>query len=102
MLFFQGIKAVHAACQWLELGQLYIVFLEKWGTNTNGYRPLDFQEHIVNNMTYELLEQTCHLKSIPPLNSFRNDCPNVSITKFCPCKFLQCEFCLKIIFAVFA
>ncbi|CAF0920955.1 unnamed protein product [Rotaria sordida] len=79
-----GIKFGHTACQWLEPGQRYIVFLEKWGININSYRPLDFQELIVDNMTYELLEKTCHLTRISPLHSTINKCPNVSISEYCP------------------
>ncbi|CAF2432696.1 unnamed protein product [Rotaria sp. Silwood2] len=79
-----GIKMGHTACQWLEPGEHFIVFLEKWGTNINSYRPLDFQEVIVDNMTYELLEKTCHLTRIAPLYSTINNCPNVSISEYCP------------------
>jgi len=79
-----GIKAGHLACQSLEPGYFYVVFLEKWGTNINSYRPIDFQERIVNNMTYELLEKTCHLTHIRPLHSTTNNCPIVSLTKYCP------------------
>ncbi|CAF0903059.1 unnamed protein product [Rotaria sp. Silwood1] len=79
-----GIKVGHTACQWLEPGERYIVFVEKWGTSMNSYRPLDFQEVMVDNMTYELLEKTCHLTRISPLHSKINKCPNVSISEYCP------------------
>ncbi|CAF0885993.1 unnamed protein product [Adineta steineri] len=79
-----GIKAGHMACQWLDPGQYYVVFLEKWGTNPNEYRPLDFQEHIGDNTTYELLTKTCHLTKNLPLHSTTNNCPNVSFSGFCP------------------
>jgi hypothetical protein len=52
----------------------------------SAYCPLDFQERVVDNMTYELLEKTCGLTRIPPLHSASNTCPNVSITEFCPSK----------------
>lgn len=84
LCFSSGIKAGHTACQWLEPGQLYIVFLEKWGVNADGYRPLDFQERLVDPMTYELLEKTCHLKRQAPLHSTKNQCPNVSRADACP------------------
>ncbi len=45
---------------------------------------MDFQERLVDDITSELLEKTCHLTRIPPLNSISNNCPNVSITEFCP------------------
>jgi len=79
-----GIKSGHTACQWLDPGHLYVVFLEQWRTNMNGYRPLDFQEQLVDNMTYELLAKTCHLTHISPLHSTTNKCPNVSMIQYCP------------------
>lgn len=85
-LLLLGIKAGHTACQWLEPGNFYVVFLEKWGMDSNGYRPLDFQERMVDNMTYELLEKTCHLIRLPPLHSTTDNCPNVSMTEACPRK----------------
>ncbi|CAF4440054.1 unnamed protein product, partial [Rotaria magnacalcarata] len=79
-----GIKVDHTACQSLEQGSYYIVFLEKWGTNTNSYRPVDFHEVMFDNMTNELLEKTCHLTRISPLNSTINVCPNVATHEYCP------------------
>ena len=73
MLFIKGIKTGHTACQWLDPGEIYVVFLEKWGMNINGYCPLDFQERLVDNITYELLEKTCHLTRIPPLHSISDN-----------------------------
>ena len=81
----------HAACQRLEPGQLSIVFLEKWGTNSNGSRPVDFSERPVDPLTYELLEKTCHLKRQAPLRSTRNSCPKVSRADACPRKNEQLE-----------
>ena len=74
------------ACHSLEPGAFYIVFLEKWGMASNGYRPLDYQERLVENMTYELLEKTCHLMRLPPLHASRDNCPNVSMNEYCPRK----------------
>ncbi len=86
---FLGIKAGRTACQWLDPGHSYVVFLEKWGTNVNGYRTLDFQEHIGNNMTYELLAKTCRLTRILPLHAIGNKCPqNISMVEYCPRKFM--------------
>ncbi|CAF1365169.1 unnamed protein product [Rotaria sordida] len=79
-----GIKTGLIACQYLDPGKFYVVFLEKCTSNMNIYCPLDFQERIVDDLTLELLERTCHLKRISPLNSISNKCPNVSIDKFCP------------------
>ncbi|CAF1360086.1 unnamed protein product [Adineta steineri] len=79
-----GIKMNRSACQWLDPGKFYVVFLEKCESNMNVYCPLDFQERIVDDMTYELLEKTCHLTRIPSLHSTSNNCPNVSMTEFCP------------------
>jgi hypothetical protein len=76
------------ACQWLDPGHFYIVFLEKWGTNINSYRPLDFQESLMDNITYDLLAKTCHLTRIPPLHSTNNNCPNVSMINYCPRRFI--------------
>jgi hypothetical protein len=75
------------ACQWLDTGHLYTVFLERWGMNMNSYRPVDFQESLMDNVTYDLLAKTCHLKRIQPLNSMNNNCPNVSMMKYCPRRF---------------
>lgn len=80
---FQGIQTGRIACQWLDPGRFYVVFLEKCGMNTT-YCTLDFQERLVDDITYELLEKTCYLTRIPPLHSISNNCPNVSITEFCP------------------
>lgn len=79
-----GIKAGHMACHSLEPGAFYIVFLEKWGMSSNGYRPLDYHERLVDNMTYELLEKTCHLMRLSPLHASRDNCPNVSLNEYCP------------------
>jgi hypothetical protein len=96
LLFIKGVKAGHTACQWLEPGRNYVVFLEKWGMNINGYRPLDFQELVADNITYELLEKTCHLIRIPPLYSTIDRCPqNVSMKEFCPRKLIQLKFFFK-------
>jgi hypothetical protein len=57
--------------------------------NANGYRPLDFQERFLDNLTYELLAKTCHLTRTPPLHSITNNCPNVSWHKYCPRKFIR-------------
>ncbi len=84
--FFLGIKTGRTACQWLDPGRFYVVFLEKFGLNQNTYCPLDFQERLVDDITYELLEKTCHLTRIPPIHSISNKCPNVSMTEFCPSK----------------
>ncbi|CAF4686048.1 unnamed protein product, partial [Rotaria sp. Silwood2] len=78
------IKEGRIACQRLDPGKFYVVFLEKCATNMNIYCSLDFQERLVGDLTLELLERTCHLKRIPPLNSSSNKCPNVSIAKYCP------------------
>ena len=78
-----GIKAERAACQWLDPGNVYVVFLEKCPTNSTRYCPLDYQERVVDDMTLELLQRTCHLTSVPPLHSTANHCPNVSMTEFC-------------------
>ncbi|CAF4662518.1 unnamed protein product, partial [Rotaria sp. Silwood2] len=79
-----GIKEGRIACQRLDPGKFYVVFLEKCATNMNIYCSLDFQERLVDDLTLELLKRTCHLKRIPPLNSSSNKCPNVSIAKYCP------------------
>jgi len=80
-----GIRMGHTACQWLDPGKFYVVFIEKWGLTDTDYRPLDYQELIVDDMTYELLAKTCHLSHIAPLHgSSTNKCPNVSLTEFCP------------------
>lgn len=84
LIVFVGIKSGRTACQWLDPGRFYIVFLEKCGLNTTAYCTLDFQERLVDDMTYELLEKTCRLTRLPPLNSITNHCPNVSMTEFCP------------------
>jgi hypothetical protein len=47
---------------------------------------MDFQERLVDDITYELLEKTCYLTRIPPLNSIENTCPNVSMAEFCRSK----------------
>lgn len=44
---------------------------------------MDFQERLVDDITLELLEKTCHLTSVSPLNAKINHCPNVSMTEFC-------------------
>jgi hypothetical protein len=85
-LFFLGIKADRTACQWLDPGKFYVVFLEKCQFNESIYCALDFQERLVDDITYELLERTCYLTRIPPLNSISDNCPNVSMTEFCPSK----------------
>lgn len=94
----QGIKSGHTACQWLDPGHFYVIFLEKWGTTVNSYRPLDFPELLMDNKTEDLLAKTCHLSRIPPLHSSINHCPNVSMLKHCPRKFCSCStrliFCL--------
>ncbi|UJR26806.1 hypothetical protein I4U23_008119 [Adineta vaga] len=79
-----GIKSGHTACQWLDRGYLYVVFLEKWGIHANGYRPLDFQERLVDDITNELLAKTCGLTKTPPLYSATDRCPEVSNRTFCP------------------
>ncbi|CAF1444755.1 unnamed protein product [Rotaria sp. Silwood1] len=79
-----GIKQDRIACQRLDPGKFYIVFLEKCQLNKNIYCPVDFQERLVDDLTLELLERTCYLKRISPLNSNLNKCPNVSISKYCP------------------
>jgi len=83
-----GIKTGRSACQWLDPGKLYVVFLENCGSNMSIYCPLDFQERMVDDMTYELLQKTCRLTRIPPLHSISDKCPNVSMTEFCPSKIL--------------
>jgi hypothetical protein len=99
VMFVEGVKSGHIACQWLDPGHLYVVFLEKWGTNVNSYRPVDFQERLVDNMTYELLAKTCHLTHISPLHSTTNNCPNVSMTQYCPRKFIQfSKLCISFFF----
>lgn len=81
---FQGIKSGHTACQWLDPGHIYVIFLEKWGTNVNTYRPIDFPELFMDNKTEDLLAKTCHLSRMQPLHSSINHCPNVSMIKYCP------------------
>ena len=81
---FIGIKSGHTACQWLDPGYLYVVFLEKWGVHANGYRPLDFQERLVDDVTTDELQKTCGLKRIPPLYSATDRCPQVSNSTYCP------------------
>ena len=78
-----GIKAGRIACQWLDPGNVYIVFLEKCPSNSTLYCPLDYQERVVDEMTLELLQRTCHLTSRAPLHSTANHCPNVSMAEFC-------------------
>ncbi|CAF0769901.1 unnamed protein product [Adineta ricciae] len=78
-----GIKAERMACQWLDPGNVYIVFLEKCPSNSTLYCPLDYQERVVDDMMLELLQRTCHLTSRPPLHSTANHCPNVSMAEFC-------------------
>lgn len=84
---FLGIKSGHTACQYLHPGHFYVIFLEKWGTNINSYRPLDFPEFLVDNTTEEILAKTCHLTRIPPMHSITNKCPKVSMIEHCPRKF---------------
>lgn len=79
-----GIKLGHMSCQWLDPGHFYIVFLETWGINKNTYRPVDFQELVLNDNTKELLAKTCRLKRLRPLNSLNDNCPNVSAPGYCP------------------
>jgi len=79
-----GIKTGHTACQWLDPGKSYVVFLEKWGMANNAYRPIDFQELVADDMTFELLQKTCHLARRAPLNTSSYKCPNVSMIEFCP------------------
>ncbi|CAF0733338.1 unnamed protein product [Adineta ricciae] len=79
-----GIKSGHTACQWLDPGYLYVVFLEKWGVHANGYRPLDFQERLVDDVTTDELQKTCGLMKIPPLYSATDRCPQVSNSTYCP------------------
>lgn len=43
----------------------------------------------MDEMAYDLLEKTCHLMRIPPINSKSNQCPNVSIHEYCPRKFIK-------------
>ncbi len=81
-----GIKTGRTACQWLDPGKFYVVFLEKCGSNGTTYCSLDFQERLVDDITYELLEKTCHLTRIPPLHSISDNCPNVSMAEFCSSK----------------
>jgi len=78
-----GIQANRTACQWLDPGRLYIVFLERCG---NVFCPMDYQERIVDEITSELLEKTCQLTYLSPRNSIVNNCPNVSLTEFCSSK----------------
>ncbi len=93
-----GIKAGRSACQWLDPGKLYVVFLENCGWNMSIYCPLDFQERMVDDMTYELLQKTCRLTRIPPLHSITDKCPNVSMTEFCPSKiFLEILHTLRVL-----
>jgi len=77
-----GIKMNSTACQYLQAGQEYVVFLEKW---KDAYRPTDFQELTVSdNITVDLLQKTCQLARLPPIgqNSIGN-CPNVSVPPYC-------------------
>ncbi|UJR22303.1 hypothetical protein I4U23_025361 [Adineta vaga] len=79
-----GIKEGRNACQWLDPGYSYVVFLEKCQSNMTLYCPFDYQERVVDEMTHELLQRTCHLTGIPPLHSTTNNCPNVSMPESCP------------------
>jgi hypothetical protein len=79
-----GIQSGRTACQWLDPGSIYVVFLEKCGSKKNLFCPLDFQERMVDDITHELLQKTCHLTSIPPLHATAAHCPNVSMVEFCP------------------
>jgi len=79
-----GIKMGRSACQYLEAGTEYVVFLEKW---KDGYRPTDFQElTVADNMTIDLLQKTCQLTRMPPTgqDSVGVKCPAVSMRSFCP------------------
>ena len=84
--FCLGILENRTACQWLDPGKFYVVFLEKCSMNGSLYCPMDFQERLVDDITVELLEKTCNLMRIPPLNSIENKCPNVSMAEFCSSK----------------
>ncbi|CAF3422372.1 unnamed protein product, partial [Rotaria sp. Silwood2] len=53
-----GIKEGRIACQRLDPGKFYVVFLEKCATNMNIYCSLDFQERLVDDLTLELLKRT--------------------------------------------
>lgn len=87
-----GIKSGHMACQWLDPGFVYVVFLETWGNEKNTYRPVDFQELVVDDNTKELLAKTCRLTRRQALNSLHDNCPNVSASGYCPCKFVKIRF----------
>ncbi|CAM4797759.1 unnamed protein product [Rotaria magnacalcarata] len=78
-----GIKSDRIACQYLDPGNAYVVFLEKCGLNMNAYCPIDVQERLADDTTLELLEKTCRLKRNPPLDSLSNNCPSVSMPEFC-------------------
>ncbi len=85
-IIYLGILENRTACQWLDPGKFYVVFLDNCQSNESIYCPMDLQERLVDDITYELLEKTCYLTRIPPLNSIANNCPNVSMTEFCPSK----------------
>jgi len=85
-MFILGILEGRTACQWLDPGKFYVVFLDHCASNESIYCPMDFQERLVDDITYELLEKTCYLTRIPPLNSISNNCPNVSMAEFCSSK----------------
>lgn len=44
---------------------------------------MDFQERLVDDIALELLEKTCHLTRLPPVNAKSSHCPNVSMAEFC-------------------
>ena len=58
----------------------------------NTYCALDFPERVVDEMTYDLLEKTCHLSPVLPRSSTSDQCPNVSLAEYCPRKIVCCDF----------